>query len=207
MKLKGVKSHVLAANSDHQNETVHYLEISHAVMKVYELYKILSGIVLSKPHLDHINIIQYRQKELGYHVALASNSNRHCLASLAFEILVSISNNYASFPKSTTNLFLKKSKLLLYTLKLNTSTICSWCYRQCLVNYWKQKYYLFFFIKTIHSRSESKYNFLTAYWSMLRFLNEIFLAIFLLLRSFWKVSKSSNSTFDDLFVFRVFVIA
>ncbi|KYN43256.1 hypothetical protein ALC56_02319 [Trachymyrmex septentrionalis] len=58
------------------------------------------GTVLLKPHIGHINIIQFRQKELCYHVAISSTSNSHCLTSLIFK---KVWSNDASSPKSTPN--------------------------------------------------------------------------------------------------------
>ena len=35
-----------------------------------ELFHWLHGIILLKPHIGHINIVQFRQKELCYRVSL-----------------------------------------------------------------------------------------------------------------------------------------
>ena len=50
---------------------------------VIELFYWLYSIVLLKPHIGHINIIQFRQKELCYHVAISSTINSCCLTSLS----------------------------------------------------------------------------------------------------------------------------
>ena len=67
---------------------------------VIELFYWLYSIVLLKPHIGHINIIQFRQKELCYHVAISSTINSCCLISL---ILKKVWSYDASCPKSTPN--------------------------------------------------------------------------------------------------------
>ena len=67
---------------------------------VIELFHWLCGIVLLKPHIGHINIIQFRQKELCYYVAISSIINSCCLTSLIFK---KVWSDDASCPKSASN--------------------------------------------------------------------------------------------------------
>lgn len=53
------------ANACHRNNRGHGQQMSYAVI---ELFHGLYGML--KPHVVHINIIQFRQKELYYYVAL-----------------------------------------------------------------------------------------------------------------------------------------
>ena len=54
--------------------------MSRAVIELF--HWLYSGIALLKPHIGYINIIQFRQKELCYHVAISSTINSCCLISL-----------------------------------------------------------------------------------------------------------------------------
>ena len=58
------------------------------------------GIVLLKPRIGHVNIIQFRQKELRYRVAISSTINSCCLTSLVLE---KVWSDDASWPKSAPN--------------------------------------------------------------------------------------------------------
>ena len=52
---------------------------------VIELFHMAHSIVLLKPHIGHIDIIEFRQKEPCYRVAISSTINSRCLTSLVLE--------------------------------------------------------------------------------------------------------------------------
>ena len=58
------------------------------------------SIALLKPHIGNINIIQFRQKELCYHIKISSTINSCCMTSL---ILKKVWSDDASCPKSAPN--------------------------------------------------------------------------------------------------------
>ena len=58
------------------------------------------GIVLSKPRIGHVNVIQFRRKELRYRVAISSTINGCCSTSLVLE---KVWSDDASWPKSAPN--------------------------------------------------------------------------------------------------------
>ena len=70
--------------------------MSHAVI---ELFYWLYDIVLLKPHIGYINIIQFRQKE-HYYVVISNTINSCCLTNL---ILKKVWSDDASCPKFASN--------------------------------------------------------------------------------------------------------